>query len=117
MESLKKNSTKLFLSYLLLALSILIWAGAWSFPVVAEQWMGLSSCVSGVCGTITAVYSTLLFKAVVIGVLLFLAAKEFLISDNAKKLKLNLVVLLLGMVVTAVFFVGLSLPLLEATPV
>lgn len=107
----------LFISYLLLALSILIWAGAWSFPVVAEQWMGLSGCASGVCDTITAVYSSLLFKAVVIGILLLLAAKEFLISDSAKKFQLNLVMFLLGVVVTAAFFAGLSVPLLEAAPV
>ena len=117
MEDVKQPGTKLFLSYLLLVLSILVWAGAWSFPVVAEQWTGLSNCASGVCGAVTAAYSSLLFKAVVIGVLILLAAKEFLVSDIAKKLKLNLGIFLIGVVVTDIFFVGLSLPILGAEPV
>ncbi|MCK7545085.1 hypothetical protein MLC59_13030 [Marinobacter bryozoorum] len=117
MENVKQPGTKLFLSYLLLVLSILIWAGAWSFPVVAEQWVGLSNCASGVCGAIVETYSSLLFKVVVVGVLILLTAKELLVSDSGKKLKLNLGIFLLGVVVTFIFIVGLSLPILGAEPV
>lgn len=117
MEEAKQHNGNLFLRYLTLVVSLLIWAGAWSFPIVATEWASLANCASGLCGTVTAVYGSLLFKGLVIGVLVLLVAKEFLVSEHSTKLKLNLAFLLLGVVVTALFIAGLSVPLLSAEPV
>lgn len=108
---------KRVVSYIFLILSVLVWAGAWSFPVVAEEWMQLTLCSSGLCGLITQAYSSALFKAAVLLVLLAVVTKEFLVRDDARKLKLNSAMFLLGIAVTAIFFIGLSLPLLSAEAV
>lgn len=117
MEETKHRSGKLFVSYLVLIIAVLVWVGAWSFPIVAAEWTDLANCSGGLCGTVTYVYSSVVFKALVIGVLALLLAKEFFVNKPSAKLKLNLGFLLIGLLVTAVFMVGLSSPLLSAEPV
>ncbi len=116
MEEAKQHSNKLFFSYLMLIGAILTWAGAWAFPIVAAEWISLTNC-SGLCGAVTLAYSSVLFKALVISVLLLVVVKELLITGQSIKLKLNLGIFVLGLLVTAVFLVSLSLPLLSAAPV